>query len=359
MPWAPTTTDLLDLSGVRRRADRFRFELWQQGFLAGTLTPDAARPPTVKVDTSRAAVRTLESFYLPAGQMHDIDTVADRVRVVHVLQNGAEFSLGWFMWGDDSRPRRGWGSERSSTLVDEGHRLDVGIDRTIGFGAGVDVLLVAIYMALLVIPSERISYELTDATLTAPVSWPPGTNQVRIMTELMAGIGYLPPFFDRDNILHFRPLPDVSDPAFEPALSYDTPRVLADSVVESDDLLDAPNRYIVYDSSGQGGGIVGHYDIPSSAPFSIAARDGVVVPRIEAQQGIGTPAAAAKAAKALAMRDGVAYRWASWQSPADPRHDVWDPVALLGRPYLEPAWSISCRSGGVMTHTAKQVAWPP
>lgn len=357
MPWTPTADDLLDLNGVRRRADRFRFELWQGGQYAGDLSPDAARPPTVKVETSRASVRTLEGFYLPSGQLVDVNTVADRVRAVMALQDGTEYSLGWFMWGDDSQAIRGWGTERHSTLVDEGYRLDQEIDRTIGFAKGTNTLDMAAYLASQVIGADRIIIGFDSAALTTPPSFAIGTNRYQVMAELLASIGFLPPYFDRDNYLVLREAPDLTgDDLPAPTLTYNAgPRIVADSIVPSDLLLTAPNRYVVYESSGQGPAIAGSYNIADSAPHSIASRNGVVVPKTVSQTGLGSVAQANKAAKTLAQTDTEVFRLISWQSPADPRHDVWDRVTFLEEDWLETSWSIVCKSGGLMTHEARRV----
>ena len=354
MPWTSTAAGLLDLTTTRRRADRFRFDLYVGGQLAGELAPDAARPPTVKVDTGRGPVRTLDSFHLPSSVLADINTLRDRVNVVMTLQTGDEESLGWVTWADDTRVVRGWGTERRASLVDDGFRLDQGIDRTLGWGKGANVIVIVVALAAQVILSQRIDFDPSDATLNAPVSYGPGTNRLKIMTDLLRGIGYLPPWFSRDNRLQLRAAPDPAL-AIEPQVNYGPGRVLADSIVESDDLLDAPNRFIVYEGSGQGAAVVGHYDLPDTAPNSINNRSGAVIPMIESQQGIANAAAAARAAKALAQTSGPTYRYASWHSPADYRHDAWDVVGFLGGRWLETSWSIVCRSGGVMTHEARQV----
>lgn len=357
MPWAPTAEQLLDFDGVRRRADRFRFELWHDDQIAGTLTPDAARPPTVSVDTGRAAVRSLSDFYLPAGQLVDIDTGTDRARVVMQLQDGTEYSLGWFMWADDSRPVRGWGVEHDSTLVDEGFRLDQDIGRTIGYPKGTNAVNIAVALARAVIPRERIAAQPDPAGLGVGVAYAPGDNRFQAVEKMLARVGYLPPYFDRDNQLVMREAPDPDLPASPgELLTYGPgPRVVADSITESDDNLTAPNRYVVYESSGQGPSIVGAYDIPASAPHSVTNRAGTVVVHSEAQQGLTSTAQAHRAARALYLTSKDNYRYLSWQSPADPRHEVWDQVEVFGARWLETSWSIVCRSGGLMTHEARRL----
>ena len=60
-------------------------------------------------------------------------------------------------------------------------------------------------------------------------------------------------------------------------------------------------------------------------------------------------------AKALATTQSKTFRWVNWTGTADPRHDTWDPVTVLDVNYIETGWSLPCRSGGLMTHTARTV----
>lgn len=354
MTWAPTTGQLLDLDGVNVRADRFEFELLDLDLQPiGLLAPDADRPPIVANDANQGKGRTVSSLNLPVDEVNDINPVSDRLRPWMVLQNGARFELGLFIWGVDNRPRRPWGVEHATSLVDQTLIIDQPMYRSIGQNKGANITVIAVALAQEVIPRERIVFPASSQGLAAPIAWPPNTNRLTAINDLMAMLGFVPAYFDRRGWLIFRDAPDMANVTVDHAYELGG-RIYANSDVESDDLLDAHNRYAAYESSGQGPSLFGRYDVPDSAPHSIANR-GFAVSKVESVQGLQTSAQARKAAQTMALTDEDAFLWQRFTSTADPRHDTWDVVQFLGGIYLEAGWALTCRSGGPMTHTIRRV----
>lgn len=370
MPWAPTDRQLLNLDGVPMRADRFRFDLIRDDEVAGQLDPGTESPPVITVDTTAAVKRTMTGFNLPASDLVEINPLRDRVQATAVLQSGTEFGLGRFMWASDGRPLRAWGTEHRSTLADESLQLNQGSSRSEGWGVGANVIVIAVYLASRVFPPERIIYDPSDTVLGTSVAYPVGSVYLRSLDECMERLGYLPPHLDRDGFLRLVEPPTLDVSPGADALVYDvgnSRRVIADSVYLSDDLIEAPNRFQVFESSGQGGGLRGIYDIPASAPHSYAQR-GFYVTDTESVTGLASTAQANKAAKTRALTHGAAYKYATWESPADYRHDVFDVVhfgdsrAAAGThdpgpvsPWLEYGHRLVCTSGGTHEHNARKV----
>jgi hypothetical protein len=353
MVWAPTTTQLLDLDGVRRRADDFRFELIDQaGDVLGELHPDMNRPPTINNDTSAAVPRVLSSFYLTAGEGTEVNTLTDRVRPVMILQNGEEFRLGVFLWTSDSEPVRAWGSERASTLSDKMVALNQGTAQTIGFGKGADIGLAVLGVALAVFSQDEIDIDALDADLGVGVNHPIGTAHRQILAELLKLVAFLPPWVNRDGRLQIKATPNMD--TVDPQLVYEPGgRIIDGSIARSNDLLDAPNVFRVYEQSGQTS-LVGEYRIPASAPHSVENR-GYEVCDPQPASGLKTQARADAAAKALAVTQNTTYQWLSFDSTLDPRHDTWDPVTALGLVGMETKSSQVLRSGGRHNHLIRQV----
>lgn len=361
MVWAPTTDEILDLDGVSVRADRFTFELCDQDWrVIGELQHDADRPPTITNDAAQAVPRTISSLYLPAAQVVDINPIRDRVMASMTLQNGERFELGRFLWAQDQRPRRPWGVERASNMVDQCHILNQQMSVAVGQNKGANVIVVAVALASALIPIERITFTSSSQGLDAPIAWPPGKNRLEALNELMRKLGYLPVHFDRNGFLIMRDAPTLDAGTQPDVTPYElwTPsaggRLLTDDEVETDDLLDANNRWAAYESSGQNAYVFGRYDLPDSAPNSISNR-GFPVTRVESVQGLQSAAQATKAALTMALTDEDTFRWQEFGSTWDPRHDTWTVLQLRGSIYLEPFWAGVCRSGGVMRHRARQV----
>lgn len=359
MAWAPTTDQILNLEGVRRRSDRFRFELCDRDLRPiGELHPDrAGSVPSITNDTSSNTARRLSGLKLLPDEAADVNTVTDRLRVYMVLQNDEEFPLGTFLWADASEPLRSWGSESTSELVDFSYILDQPTTQAFGWGRGANITLIMIFLL------NRVGFELGDLypigtegarLLAEPKSWEPGVTWRQMLIDLGSVVGFAPPWFDRNTKLHNDQTPDPAlDEPTVPAYGPDT-RVIADSIVFSDDLLAAPNEWAVFDS-GTDRLRSGRYQLPASAPHSFQNR-GYRVGKTESVQGLTSQALADKAARKLA-NSGNALEWISFSSTLDPRHDTYDIYDAFDRRWLETSWTMELRSGGTMTHTAKRTSY--
>jgi hypothetical protein len=358
--WTPTTQQLLDLDGVHVRADRFDFELADREWnVIGDLFYDPERPPTITNDTSRSVPRSVSSLYMPALQVADINPVTDRVIASMTLSNGERFELGGFLWAQEQRPRRPWGVERASNLVDQCHILEQPMSTAIGQNKGANIIVIAVALASALIPIDQIVFTSSTQGLDAPIGWPPGKSRIEALNELMRKLGYLPVHFDRNRRLIMRDAPTVDasttpDHVYELWNPTDGGHLLTNDQTETDDLLEARNRWVAYESSGQNAYVFGRYDLPNEAPNSIVNR-GFPVTKVESVQGLQNAAQARKAAQTMALTDDATFLWWEFGSTADPRHDTWGVVQYLGQLGLEPFWSLVCTSGGVMRHRARRV----
>lgn len=359
--WSPTTEQILGLDGVSHRVDRFRFELCDQRYRPiGELHPDrTGSVPSIEVDTSATTSRRLSGLRLLPDEAGDVDPITDRLRVWMVLQNGAEFLLGTFLWADASRPDRSWGVELHSDLVDLGFVLDQPATEAFGWGRGAQIGLIVLFLFM------RAGFELDDIsplsesastkTLVEPIAFNPGTTWATMLEDLTMLLGWGRPWFDRFGQLRLGRIPDpeIAQPTV-PAYDVGT-RVIADSILRSDDILAAPNDFAVTDS-GTEQMIIGRYQLPASAPHSFQRR-GFRVGLVESGQGIVSKQQADIAATWLAVAKGSAYRWVSFSTTADPRHDMWDVIDVFGVRSLETKWGMQLRSGGEMTHTVRQTGF--
>lgn len=350
-----STEDLLDLTGnVNQRIDCFRFEVIDAAHnLLGYVHPKRAQHASqIGMDTTRTLFRSMTNFELDPNQQDDLNTNQDRIRPVLILQNGAEFSLGVFLFADATRPRRSWGLELSASLIDERYILDQSVGRNIGLAAGVNVInsAVNIVQEVCMCPMSVVG---SGVTLAQPLGWKVSDRRLQIVEDLCALAGYLPPYFDNHGTLVFRPTPAPPFSALIPPYETDT-RIVKDSIIETDELLHAPNRYIAIDQGATDTPRFGVYDIPGSAPNSVANRGFPVVQTLT-MQGLLSNSAAVQAAQAFANHDPNQFGQAEFDSTLDPRHDTFDIVTFLGHTYREIAWSIELRSGAPMHHKIRRV----
>jgi len=359
--WAPTTDQILDLDGVHRRADRFRFELCDRQLTPiGDLHPDRATSvPSIDNDTANSTSRRLRGLRLLPDEAGDINVLRDRLRVYMVLQNDVEYRLGTFLWADASHPRRSWGDEHDGELVDLTYVLDQQTTQAFGWERGASTWLIMVFIML------RAGFEAADIAvlgeearsshLAEPKAWQPGTTWLQMLTDLGALCGFATPWFDRDGLVHLDQPPDPD--LVTPTISAYGPRgrIVADSIVPSDDLLRAPNDFAVFDS-GTDRLRTGRYQLPANAPHSFANR-GFRIGLVENVQGLATQAQADKVAANLSRTRSVAHEWITFASTADPRHDTWDVVDAFDQRWLETGWSLELRSGGLMQHTMRRTTY--
>lgn len=352
----PTTTDLLDLAGgIGQRASEVRFDVLNQTLgLIGTISVDSSNPARVANNTSATIKRTISNVELPASVQGDIDPFGDRLRPMWILENGAEYPLGVFIFGGIDRHRWEWGLDADVTGVDQLLILDQPLEHSVGYRAGTpvrDAIVEQFQQAA--VPDFWIDPAITTL-LANPISWPAGqSKRTDVVNDLAALGGAYSAFFDNAGTGKVVRVPDLS--ASVPTLIYDAGgRIYEGSMVETDDLLEAPNRYIVIESGDPENAIVGYFDIPDDAPHSGTNR-GFVIATVIAEQGLASVAEAEARAQAAYAQDRGTYEWVQFSGPPDPRHDTFDAVSYLGSVYREQSWSMQLWEGAEMIHDLRRV----
>lgn len=347
-----TTAELLDLE-VDHRSATFRFDLLSSdGIALGQVDVQADRPPQVVNNINRPIKRSMRGLRIPSAAYAEIDTLTERIAPVMVLSNGAEFPLGVFLFADAARYRRTDSLDSDSVLVDQSLILDQATSTSIGYSAGASVRD-AVVEQLAAAGFLTVSVDSSARTFGGPVAWPAGTSRLAVLNELAGMMGAYSPYFDNGGIATVRLVPDLATAT--PDLIYgEDGRIYADTIVETDDLLEAPNRYIAISSDATEEPVVGVFDVPDDAPHSIANR-GFAIASVRDVQGLENQAAAVDAARAAYAQDSSTFFWADFASAPDPRHDTFDIVAYRGVNYREQAWSLDLVEGAPMTHSLRRI----
>lgn len=350
----------------------FKFYLIEQstGRILRELHPTASQTPTLSHDVTRTVKRQLQATFIPA-DVAVIDPLSNRVRIAMVLGDGSTFPLGKYVFTDQSNTRFTSGVYGVSTLMDEEFIMDQPLSTsfpTPQYSAlifNVNATNVpaptADHLAVGVMTNyPTISYVFDSSPYTTSATWGFGTSGMQVLTDLATFGDFFAPWIGNDEMLH---MIRTFDPAQKiPDINWDRyPHVIADTITETTDVISAPNRYIVvsngqsssFDStSGNPQSIVGTYDVPASAPYSIQSR-GFIIPQI-AQLQLDTPLQANAVARTLGIQSTIYNRTTLTTFP-DPRHDSHTVVWWQGFPWLELAWSMELQNGGKMTHTLRRV----
>jgi hypothetical protein len=347
---------LVDLpAGVGHIASRVRWEVLSSDLdPIGSVSPEDQRVIIAASTTSNIG-RTCRGFTLRANDARHLNPFRDRLRPVWEYEDGSRYNLGVFMLGS---PERRVGSAHvlvDATLVDQSFVLDQPMTRSYGLwrnGLVCDAIVELVEEAG--ITSHRIDF--TDQKVGGPLNWPIGTSRLRILRALCEQAGLLPPYFDSDGVLVVRP---AADPVEGQVLRYDsgsTSRIYEGTVAERDNVLDAPNVYVVVGLSPSRTEIVGRAEIDPRLPHSIQNRDGLEVAKVTRIQGLSSTQQAQRIAQTQAAADPFQLAAVDFESAPDPRHSLFDLVEYDGSVWNEEAWTMELRPGGRHSHRlTKQV----
>jgi hypothetical protein len=346
---------LLDLEpwDAQRQAT-FRFQLTNgaTGEQLGDITP--IRTATMSHDTSRTIKRQL-NIALGVADVAAINPVTDRIQVYMTFPNGASYPLGTFMFTNASRQVFTSGKLGNFTMSDLMFLVDQPIEQGIS-GRGDTVIsglpFTVSTLIRRVLEGLPINFDIAPTILTTSEAWGIGTGRGQILEALSVTGDYFSPWFDNTGTLRFI---RSFDPATQyPDFDFDVhPVVMRDQILETDDLLLAPNRFIVISNAADNpfGPAFGVVDISPNAPHSIQNR-GFVVSKVEDMQVSGNTQAIA-AAQNLANRFTIFER-VNLSTPPDPRHDSYNVIRWQGSLWLELAWDMALIEGGLMSHTLRK-----
>lgn len=357
--------DIRELNGWSQRSGTVRFDLLDKtnSFL-DVLDIDKASIPTIENNINRSPKRQMNGLKLPPSTTAEVNTLAERVRPVWIYQTGDTQNLGIFLFADASRHRAFYGSSQFVTSGNAVSSTTVMVDQlmNLDFASGG----VTMYR-----PGTRIADALTEQlevggvidfeveesnakiTGSAWMVWHPNITRLQIINDLCQAGGYYTLYFDNDGVGRCALVPDLE--ASNPDFRYSSNgMVKRDSIVESDDLLDAPNRYLVINSSLTDGAVWGYWDVPPSAPHSFENTGRRRVKQVD-MQGPETMDDATAAAKAYGQADFSTYRWVNFLTAPNPSHDTNNIIEWQTDKYREQSWRLPLLDGSDQQHELRRI----
>lgn len=337
---------LLMAAWVGQRKSSWRFELINgvTDERLGNITPFA--PASISHDASRTIKRELR-LAVGSTDLAEIDPLTDRI-LPFMSIGGQEYQLGRFMFTGETRAVRSRGEEASESLLDEMHSVDTQISTGFAASGSCDAAMRRLTDGLL-LPQGRI---FEASPYPAAGGWSTGSQRGSILNTLSIQGDLETPWMDNTGIM--RAIRTVSPETAVPALDFDQGYpVLAETPSATTNLLDAPNRFVVVGngSAANAAELVGTYDVPPSAPHSIANRGFVQQDTRSAQ--VVTVAQANAMAKAWGTQSSIVEE-VELSTPPDPRHDGYQVIRWRGLQWLEVAWQMQCEPGGDMTHVLRR-----
>lgn len=359
------------MQGIGQREVTFRYDLLDQSnSYIGTIDVDMDQTPLLSNSINRTVKRQLSGLRLPPSTTAQIDTLRHRVRPMMVFHDGSVFPLGVFLFADTSRYEHLYSSVQftnpnevrqfytTAMMLDQLMTLDQATNGVNFYPPGHSIYD-ALIQQLEAGGVDHYNVEPSSATIRGGsyVVWPVAENRLTVINDLLAMGGYYSLFFDNEGTAQCRLVPDLDSTVAEFQYGPRSENVMRDPIpFESDDLLDAPNRYIVVNTSFTDSPIWGAWDVPSTAPHSYANRGFYAVKKID-MQGVETNAEARKAAKAHGQADYSTYRWVTFNAVFNPLHDTYNIVEWdQGDKYREQSWSAYLDAQNqMMTHELRRI----
>lgn len=334
---------------VGQRSISWRFDLVDSvtGYRRA-VHPNVASGANIRHDTRSTIKRVITGLTLDRDDTAEFNSITSRLEPF-MLIGDAEYQVGRYVPSDWARFRATSGVSSSASFYDEGFIIDQQLPNA--FGANSVNGEVVSSMLERFLSAYPISYRI-EAVLPEYASlgsWSAGTRGGFILDQLALEGDYLSPWFDNDSVLQVRRSVDDL-----PTFDFDAnARVLRDSVVEADNLIDAPNRFVVVGNGAAAleGPVVGFADVPSSAPHSIANR-GFIVSDVSNRQVLNQAQAGAIAANLA--RNQTLVETSELQTPPDPRHDSYDVVRWRGVNWVEIAWTLPFAADAEMNHVLRR-----
>lgn len=350
---APVAHPELDLMPwVGQRQATFRFMLFDgiNGINKGEIRPVRDTAPVLTHNTTRTITRQI-TLQLDNEATELVNTVRDRVRV-EMLLAGQVYPLGVYLFVNNPREVVSLGRRESTpALMDQMWAVDQQLDTAFAVASPEPVQ--AALRRLLDPFGLEVSFEPSVFSTTA--SWAPGAQRGQVVEQLALAGDWFPPWFDHEGVLR---LVRSFDPGERvPTFDFDAhPVVLRGSVAEVDDLLEAPNRWVVVSNmagseEAMATPVVGVFDLPDEAPHSAGNR-GFTIPHV-VELPVGSGQQAAAIARNLGQQQTL-FEQVELSTVPDPRHDSYDVVRWDGRLWLEIGWAMELVEGGEMRHTLRR-----
>lgn len=314
----------------------------------------AGRDGTIVWDGQARIQRAARGVSFDSSDWSSVNPLTDWLVPRFVRQDGTSVRLGHFTAADV--PRR-WRTssvtyDPQPYLTDGGALLQNPSPYVLAGSEG-EAISDAIARVVEVAGIYRYNIESAGNVLGEPVAYPAGTTYTEALTGLADLAGFLPPYFDRDGVLVLRSVPTGSP---LPDVVYDGASIVRDTRVEDDDLLSAPNTFVVLGAGASDGPIVAVSELPPSAPNSVANRAGRRITKVVREQGIDTVDQAERLAALVAATAVRQFQRVTFGSLANPVHDGFTVVQVNGAVLLEHRWDLPLDVGQVMTHEVSTIA---
>lgn len=316
----------------------------------GSLTGDGG---SIGWDGRSTVQRTARDVRFPRAEWAQVNPLTDLLAAVAVDEAGNTTRLGLFFVLDDAT--RVLSDDVVAppvpVLADSGVLLDTESPYTMSARVG-ETLGDAIARVCDAAGVTRRMIDPAGDLVGEPIAWPVGTRYTAALASLCQLAGFLPAHFDRDGVLILRapPPPDAA-----PDVTYTSADVIAATRVVSNDLLTAPNTFVVVGAGATGGPIVAVAEVDPGLPHSVQNRNRRVVQTIR-EQGVDTVDQAERLASLVALTASQQATTVTFSTVPSAAHDCFTLVEVDGVLYQEASWVLPLDGTQPMGHEVATIS---
>ncbi|MGM8215182.1 hypothetical protein ACLIA0_06335 [Bacillaceae bacterium W0354] len=295
----------------------------------------------------------------------DINWLSDRIQPFTEIRmtdnNYIEFPLGVFLLSSPQRKDQNSNVYREveaydGTIILKDDKLDSRYTVIAGenyIDAVVEILLSA--------GITKYNIDQTDKTLPTDVDWPPGTEKIEIVNDLLSAINYTPIQVDGYGFFTSRLYRSPSRRTAEYTYKVGEESVIFDGMTEELDIFNVPNKWVVVLADPEREPLKAVYtnDNPDS-PTSTVNRGRIIVDYREVDN-IADQESLNEYVQRIAFNASQIYGKLEFETAIMPMHEYNDvlqieysPLSIIGK-YVETGWTIPLQAGGKMRHSVRKV----
>lgn len=328
----------------------------------GTIAPLSM--DRVEWNTSAEIKRNVGGVRLTRADVNDIDLFRHCLRPMWVLGDGTRWEMGVYSFTDRDELWRKAADARRAGWVDvelmdkNDFALSTGTKRTISIPPSGDIFTIVTQLLdeAGIGPRIRDIPDGLEAQVLDPPIWSTGTAKNQIISDCMELAGLLPPYSTNGGIFTIRRPPNVITEAPDHRYLEDEVRIEDGTIRVGDDLLSAPNVYVVVSNGPNESEIVGVAYIDPKLPWSKENR-GFEIVDVHRAQGIESAGQATAMAQQRAAT-GAGYRVCVFDAFPDPRHDLFQTVQFDQVVWRETSHTLRAAPGGPHTHNLTEGGFP-
>ncbi|MGD6832586.1 hypothetical protein ACQCT5_10505 [Sutcliffiella halmapala] len=207
----------------------------------------------------------------------------------------------------------------------------------------------------------QYNIEEVEKTIPNDIEYPPGTEKIKAINELLGAINFTPLHVDVFGYFTSRPYVSPVDRIVEFTYKDDDLSIVSAGMEEDLDLYSIPNRWVAVLSDPERDPLVSTYTNNSAlSPTSTVNRSRIIVDYREVDE-IADQESLDAYVQRIAFESSQIFGKLSFRTAINPLHDYFDVLRVeysplgINHTYSETGWEMPLEAGGLMKHNVRRI----